>query len=506
MMYYILGMVSLLFSMQLSVLEPNCDFRYLEGTYYRTFNSSYVANNKLFYVLLLSFLIRRVIASRRYSVFLTCLKLNWSSPLRYSLFRFECNRTFRLMSGLCCWLFLLNFLLITIVNPSLLNPGPSNGRKLTLSYQNVQGLIPFHELGKKNPVLDKTKILELNSYISNFKPGVVLLNETWLNSTIEDTEVLSKELNYKLFRLDRTNKSHPSDPSNPDKFKKNGGGVLIAVNRDLDIESVRVSHKVSAEIIAATLTFKSGKKVIVCTCYRVGTLGDVNQKEINSYLQKLRSRRGISSVVIVGDFNFPSINWENSYSSISVDQSFLDMFCNLGLDQLITEPTHIKGNTLDLLLTDNPRLISNVKVNDGWQLTKSDHFPIKFDVNLRAKKRVQEKRDIYNYKHADWDKINTELSQINWEHHLSCNDVEVGWANFKSILFSITDRHIPKIKLKNVDQPPWFDSETFNLCREKEKFRSKYKESSNPEHYLKFSECRRAFKNLAQQQLGMSPI
>lgn len=82
MMYYILGMASLLFSMQLSVLEPNCDFRYLEGTYYHTFNSSYVANNKLLYVLLLSFLIRRVIASRRYSVFLTCLKLNWSSPLK----------------------------------------------------------------------------------------------------------------------------------------------------------------------------------------------------------------------------------------------------------------------------------------------------------------------------------------------------------------------------------------------------------------------------------------
>ena len=68
-----------------------------------------------------------------------------------------------------------------------------------------------------------------------------------------------------------------------------------------------------------------------------------------------------------------------------------------------------------------------------------------------------------------------------------------------TVLFKV--RHIQKIKLKNVDQPPWFDSETFNLCREKERFRAKFKESSNPEHYLKFSECRRAFKNLAEQKM-----
>ena len=74
------------------------------------------------------------------------------------------------------------------------------------------------------------------------------------------------------------------------------------------------------------------------------------------------------------------------------------------IDQLINEPTHKLGNTLHLLLTDDPRLISNVNVNDCWSLCKSDHFPITFNVNLRAKKiQHSYNRKVYNCKHAKWD-------------------------------------------------------------------------------------------------------
>ena len=386
MIYYILGMASILFSTNLLVLKSNFHSANMQISDFLILNPSHIAYNKLLYVILISFIIRRTFKRKQSSTFIAYLELTWSCPSKYSLFHFKWNRICRLITGIYCWLLLINFLLIAIVNPSLLNPGPSNGQKLYVSYQNVQGLIPFHELGKKHPELDNTKILELNSYISKFKPGVVLLNETWLKGTINDSEVISKELNYKLYRLDRSSKTHPPDPINPDKFKTNAGGVLIAVNNNLDIESVRVSHKVSAEIVAVTLTFKNGKKIIVCTGYRVGTLGEFNQKEINSYLQKIKSRRGISSVIIVGDFNFPKIDWENCHSTIAIDSLFLDMFNNLGLDQLVNEPTHILGNLLDLLLTDNPGLISDLKVNEGWHLTKSDHFPFSFNVNLKANK------------------------------------------------------------------------------------------------------------------------
>ena len=76
----------------------------------------------------------------------------------------NCSRATRLITNLILGLFVLNFLLIGIVNPSLLNPGPSN---LEIYYQNVQGLIPFYELDKQQPKLDETKVCEINWYINH---------------------------------------------------------------------------------------------------------------------------------------------------------------------------------------------------------------------------------------------------------------------------------------------------------------------------------------------------
>ena len=55
-------------------------------------------------------------------------------------------------------------------------------------------------------------------------------------------------------------------------------------------------------------------------------------------------------------------------------------FSNFGFEQLITTATHIKGKTLNVLLTDITSNLSNVKVNDDLDICKSDHYTIKFEI------------------------------------------------------------------------------------------------------------------------------
>ena len=74
------------------------------------------------------------------------------------------------------WVFLLNLILVTVANPSILNPGP--GSSLSIYYQNVQGLIPFGQLKETNPILDTTKILEMSTYVLQNKIDIAILNET----------------------------------------------------------------------------------------------------------------------------------------------------------------------------------------------------------------------------------------------------------------------------------------------------------------------------------------
>ncbi len=105
---------------------------------------------------------------------------------------------------------------MVIVNPSLLNPGPNN---LSVVYQNIQGFIPFSDLGVDNPKLDRNKLAEFHGYLNVNKPDIIVLNETWLKPSITDNEIINDN-QYKLFRKDRSPKSHPPDPNNPSKFRK----------------------------------------------------------------------------------------------------------------------------------------------------------------------------------------------------------------------------------------------------------------------------------------------
>ena len=44
--------------------------------------------------------------------------------------------------------------------------------------------------------------------------------------------------------------------------------------------------------------------------------------------------------------------------------------------QLISEPTHCQGNTLDLILTNSPHRLQNIQVHSPEASLQSDHFLI----------------------------------------------------------------------------------------------------------------------------------
>ena len=262
----------------------------------------------------------------------------------YTLLRFMCSkncplkcrsiqkpsRLTRLISNLILALLTLNFLLIGMCNPSMLNQGPN---KLKVLHHNVQGLIPFSELGKPQPKLDQTKIYELNTYVNARKPDVIVLNETWVTKAIEDRTIIEDEI-YEIFRNDRDKASHPPDLDNPNKYRTNGGGVLIAIRSDLKAEFKRLSVRKGAEIIAAEITMPDDKKLIFCSVYRVGNLGEANHRSIINTIKSFYKIRNPRKIVIVEDMNLIAICWpisDGQSVSNRVEQLFVNSFDELGL-------------------------------------------------------------------------------------------------------------------------------------------------------------------------------
>ena len=405
----------------------------------------------------------------------------------------------RIFNGLFLWYLILNFLFLAIVNPSIVNPGPN--RSLSIFYCNVQGLIPFGELSNDNPNLHHTKIHELNCHLYNKKPDIVIYNETWLKGSIHDNEVLPHNM-YKVFRLDRSRFTHPPDPHNERKFRRNGGGVLIGIKHDIDIESKVIPVKCKAEILSVELTDKLGRKKIISTFYRVGTLGADNHENIKQHLNTIRRRRCVQELVLVGDLNLPSVDWDQGLSSDLTEQLFVDTFNDLSLQQLVREPTHLRGNVLDIILSDQPANISNIVVDSKHGLCGSDHYAISFNLASIAKKKKPVKRKIYNYKQANWESMKAHFSSVNWDEFLGNSaGVDDAWRKFKTAFFDVCNLNIPKITISNEFQPPWFDSEVYNLCRKKERLHKEWKETKNDLTYMKFSKARAEFSKLVDSKM-----
>ena len=408
-----------------------------------------------------------------------------------------------LMHNSMLWLAISNLVLVIITNPSLLNPGPAGHTSLSVLYQNVQGLVPISSLGDKNPMLNTTKLLEFQSSVQNLNPDLIALNETWLKPSINDAEIFPSD-NYKVFRQDRSKFTHPPDPSNSRKFRANGGGVLIAIKADLDAVSKQINIKCPAEILSIELTFPNGRKVVVCTFYRVGNLGITNYNKVEEYLNKIAKRRGVSSIYIIGDLNLSRTSWRDHQSTCENEQAFINLFNDLSLSQIVDTPTHMLGNILDVVLTNNENSITDLKVLDQDSVCKADHFPITFNIKAKISRKKPCRRCIYNFSKANWTKLNEDFSQVNWDQILgfanNTQDLDMAWSKFKSIFFEQVDKHIPKIKIKSEFQPPWFDSEAYELCREKERHRTMYKATKNYEDYLKFSKCRRDIKHLVNNK------
>ena len=154
-----------------------------------------------------------------------------------------------------------------------------------------------------------------------------------------------------------------------------------------------------------------------------------------------------------------------------------------------------------MLLTNSPEIISNIDIKGENEICKSDHFGIEFLVDVNISRKKPQKRKIYNFKKANWDNLNESLRQINCNCLLKYCDADTAWARFKTKLLEKCNDHIPTITIKSSFQPPWFDSDTFELCRKKERLRAKYKVSNKPEDYQKYSYCRTNLKKLIQDQI-----
>ena len=108
---------------------------------------------------------------------------------------------------------------------------------------------------------------------------------------------------------------------------------------------------------------------------------------------------------------------------------------------------------------------------------------------------------MYNFNRADGPSIKSELDSVNWASAMDSIEADISWMNFKIILNSIINKSVPLVNIKTEFKSPWFDSECYRKCKEKEKLHKKFKNSRSLNNEIKFKVCRKEFKNLVKAKM-----
>ena len=169
---------------------------------------------------------------------------------------------------------------------------------------------------------------------------IIAITETWLSNSMYDNEILPT--GYSIYRNDRTTR---------------GGGVLIAVKEY--ISSVQIQSPIDLEIV--TVELNAPTAITVCAVYIPANAALNYCQSLITYLHSL-SLDNSKKLLVVGDFNFPDINWDTMTSTAQSSSLFCDYVFENNLTQMIQCPTHIKGN-IHLVLTNSDDLISDIVVH-----------------------------------------------------------------------------------------------------------------------------------------------
>ena len=233
-----------------------------------------------------------------------------------------------------------------------------------------------------------------------------------------------------------------------------GGGVLIAVVSSY--HSVALPSPPDLEVVTVKLGLDH--ELVICCVFLPPSASHSYVGLLIDYLTDLQS----SSVhcIIVGDFNFPDISWSSLYASFELSNKFCDFIFDCNLIQHVSQPTHVKGNILDLVLSSASVSIDNLSVVPFTSLILSDHFVISFSPSIILKHYIKSGLSyILDYSQTDYGSICDYLMNVDFTSCFSCNDIAFVWFFIKSVIYSAISMFVSKVCVNLHNSSKWFDSD-----------------------------------------------
>ena len=263
------------------------------------------------------------------------------------------------------------------VNSSFTLPTCDKVRNISAVVFNARSILP--------------KMNYLKMYASNNNLDLIMITETWGRKAVNDAELALQ--GYRLFRRDRED--------------RRGGGVAIYCSESLrpgpcgDVNLFGFD-----EVVGCTIPLRNGENLLVLCIYKAPNCTPDLCVSLNQLLKQV-AWGSYSSVVVAGDFNYPSVDWSKMMGAgdHSTDDFIEAVMCG-GLYQHVLSPTR-GGNILDLIFSSDENLIEDVSIEAG--LAMADHSSVCFKVQIETLGRNAKPER--NFHRANWDLFRAKVNE-----------------------------------------------------------------------------------------------
>ncbi|XP_058828439.1 uncharacterized protein LOC131688268 [Topomyia yanbarensis] len=317
--------------------------------------------------------------------------------------------------------------------------------KLLLYYQNVGGI--------------NSTVEEYRLAVSDNSFDIIVFVETWLNDNTHSRQVFGT--GYEVFRCDRILRN---------SRKYTGGGVLVSVNRSL---KARVVEKTCWDCLEQVWTIieLGDRNLYLCALFvppdRVRDIEYVDA-HCSSVFTILVDAKSVDKIIVLADFNLPSISWRSSRNGLLYPDSdhsvlhsgavrLLDSYSSATLLQI--NPIANENNChLNLcFVTDLVPATSVVMAPSPLVKPVAHHPPLiaTIDRTLAHDYNIPPILVSYDFHKADHRSIAYLFSTLDWLNIVDPEDVDTAVQTFSNVLGYVIDRHARKIVHHQQIGPPW---------------------------------------------------
>ena len=311
----------------------------------------------------------------------------------------------------------------------------------------VGNFTTFHKLSCFYTNADqlRNKLTELSVRTGMDKPQIVGITEVKTKNskyTVKQSEyTLDNKASYSMFS------------ANLDCER--GRGLLLYIDARLEAVEVKLDTDFE-ECLFVKVQVNSRDKLLIGLVYRSPSGTNENNERLGE-LMRMLNKAEYSHILVMGDFNYPGIEWDTwnvkGDSTTSQEYRFMESVQDSYLFQHISKPTRWRGadsaNVLDLVFTNEEHMISSIEYQSP--IGKSDHCVLKFDFNcFTVLKHRNRERKLYNK--ANFEELNNDIMKTNWKELLDVEgdvcDINRCWSVFHGKIKELEDKHVPTSKPK----------------------------------------------------------